>query len=119
MQSRDAGLPTSPGQVALPGVPQGECGTRGRRAVPLHLAQLVYERKVSDMAQRILFKRNGSMDDLAGGLTLHHNAQNVVNARLVAPALTLEPIEHVRIETNRQLLLGRGPSRRCFLEKGL
>jgi len=35
MQSRDAGLPTSPGQVALPGVPQGECGTRGRQAVPL------------------------------------------------------------------------------------
>jgi len=32
MQSRDAGL-------ALPGVPQGECGTRGRQAVPLHLAK--------------------------------------------------------------------------------
>jgi hypothetical protein len=26
--------------LALPGVPQGECGTRGRQAVPLHLAQL-------------------------------------------------------------------------------
>src|SRR5271157_2584479 len=36
MQSRDAGL-------ALPGVPQGECGTRGRQAVPLHLAQLDHD----------------------------------------------------------------------------
>src|SRR5208282_6739545 len=26
--------------LALSGVPQGECGTRGRQAVPLHLAQL-------------------------------------------------------------------------------
>ena len=33
MQSRDGGL-------ALSGVPQDECGTRGRQAVPLHLAQL-------------------------------------------------------------------------------
>ena len=53
----------------------------------------------------------------AGGLTLHHHAQNAVNARLVAPALTLEPIEHVRIETNRQLPFRRGPSRRCLFEK--
>jgi len=36
MQSRDAGL-------ALPGVPQGECATRGRQAVPLHLAQLDHD----------------------------------------------------------------------------
>ena len=34
-----------------------------------------------------------------GRLALHHNAQNSVNARLVAPAVTLEPIEYVRIET--------------------
>jgi hypothetical protein len=30
-------------------------------------------------------------------LTFHHNPQNVVDARLVALALTLEPNEHVRI----------------------
>src|SRR5208283_5113404 len=36
MPSRDAGL-------ALPGVPQGECGNRGRQAVPLHLAQLDHD----------------------------------------------------------------------------
>jgi hypothetical protein len=29
------GLPTAPGQVALPSVLQRECGTRGRQAVPL------------------------------------------------------------------------------------
>jgi hypothetical protein len=29
--------------LALPGVPQGECGTRGRQAVPLHLAQLDHQ----------------------------------------------------------------------------
>jgi hypothetical protein len=28
-------------------------------------------------------------------LTLHHHAQNAVDARLVALAMTLEPIEHV------------------------
>ncbi len=33
MQSRDAGL-------ALPGVPHGGCGTRGRQAVPLHPVSL-------------------------------------------------------------------------------
>jgi hypothetical protein len=36
MQLRDAGL-------VLPGVPHGECGTRGRQAVPLHLAQLDHQ----------------------------------------------------------------------------
>ncbi len=36
MQSRDAGL-------ALPGIPQGECQTRGRQAVPLRLAQLDHD----------------------------------------------------------------------------
>jgi hypothetical protein len=41
----------SPGQVALPGVPQGECGTKGRQAVPLRPAQLVRERKVIDVAK--------------------------------------------------------------------
>jgi len=35
MQLRDVGI-----GLALPGVPHGECGTRGRQAVPLHLAQL-------------------------------------------------------------------------------
>ena len=36
---------------ALPGVPHGECGSRGRQAVPLRLAQLVHERKVIDAAK--------------------------------------------------------------------
>ena len=35
MELRDVGVGR-----ALPGVPQGECGARGRHAVPLHLAQL-------------------------------------------------------------------------------
>ena len=34
MQSRNVGV-----GLALPGVPHGECGTRGRQAVPLHLAR--------------------------------------------------------------------------------
>ena len=37
------GLPTSSGQVARPDVPRGEGGTRGRQAVPLHLAQLDHQ----------------------------------------------------------------------------
>ena len=53
------------------------------------------------------------------GLTLHHHSQNAVNARLVALAMTLEPSEHVRVETNRQLFFRREPSRRCLLEKSL
>src|SRR5258708_35540693 len=52
-------------------------------------------------------------------LALHHHAQNAVNARLVTLAMTLQPIEHVRIETNRQLFLRRGPSRGCLGEKCL
>ena len=54
-----------------------------------------------------------------GGLALHHDAQNSVNARLVAPAVALEPIEYVRIETDRQLPLGGRPRRRGLLEKRL
>ena len=54
-----------------------------------------------------------------GRLALHHYAQNAVNARLIAPAMTLEPSEHVRIEANRQLLFHRRPSHRCLLEKCL
>jgi hypothetical protein len=38
MQLRDVGV-----GLALPGVPHGECGTRGRQAVPLHLAQLDHD----------------------------------------------------------------------------
>jgi len=52
-------------------------------------------------------------------LTLHHHAQNAVNARLVTLAMTLEPIEHVRIEANGQLLFRRRPSGRCLPEKCL
>ena len=51
-------------------------------------------------------------------LTLHHHAQRSVDARLVALALTLEPIEHVLIQTNGQLLFRRRPSQRCLFEKG-
>ena len=54
-----------------------------------------------------------------GGLTLHHNTQDAVDARLVAPAMTLEPIEHIRIQTNGQLPFDRRPGRRCLLEKRL
>jgi hypothetical protein len=50
---------------------------------------------------------------------LHHHAENAVDARLVALAVALEPIEHVRIKTNRQLLFLRRPSYRCLLEKCL
>ncbi|SRR6266404_6546461 len=52
-------------------------------------------------------------------LTLHHHAQDSIDARLVALAMTLEPIEHILIETNSQLLFRRRPSHRRLFEKGL
>src|ERR1700686_956536 len=52
-------------------------------------------------------------------LTLHHHAQNAVDARLVALAMTLEPIEHVLIQTNGQLLFRWRPGQRRLFEKGL
>src|ERR1700692_3117344 len=52
-------------------------------------------------------------------LTLHHHAQYAVDARLVALAMTLEPIEHVLIQTNGQLLLRRRPGHGGLFEKGL
>src|SRR6266404_492431 len=52
-------------------------------------------------------------------LTLHHHAQNAVDARLVALAMTLEPIEHVLIQTNGQLLFRRRPGHRRLFEKDL
>ena|ERR1700674_2154128 len=52
-------------------------------------------------------------------LTLHHHAQYAVDARLVALAMTLEPIEHVLIQTNGQLLFRRRPRHRRLFEKGL
>jgi hypothetical protein len=52
-------------------------------------------------------------------LTLHHHAENAVDARLIALAVSLEPIEHVLIQTNGQLLFRRRPSHRCLFEKGL
>src|SRR5258708_35384718 len=52
-------------------------------------------------------------------LTLHHHAQDSVDARLVALAMTLQPIEHVLIQTNGQLLFRRRPSHRRLFEKGL
>ncbi len=38
MQSGEVGV-----GLPLPGVPQGECGTRGRQAVPLHFAQFDHD----------------------------------------------------------------------------
>src|ERR1700688_4526452 len=52
-------------------------------------------------------------------LTLHHHAQYAVDARLVALAMTLEPIEHVLIQTNGQLLFRRRPGHGGLFEKGL
>jgi hypothetical protein len=51
-------------------------------------------------------------------LTLHHHAQNAVDARLVALSVALEPIEHILIEPNRQLLF-RGQGIVAFLRKVL
>ena len=52
-------------------------------------------------------------------LTLHYHAQDSVDARLVALAMTLEPIEHVLIQTNGQLLFRRWPSHCRLFEKCL
>ena len=52
-------------------------------------------------------------------LTLHYYAQNAVDARLVAFAVTLKPSEHILIQANRQLLFRGGPGDRRLLEKGL
>lgn len=41
------------------------------------------------------------------GLTLHHHAENAVDAGLVALAMALEPIERILIQTNRQLQITR------------
>jgi hypothetical protein len=40
LQRRTRGQEGADRGYQLPGVSQGECGTRGRQAVPLHLAQL-------------------------------------------------------------------------------
>ena len=52
-------------------------------------------------------------------LTLHYHTQNAVDARLVALAMTLEPIEHILIQTNRQLLFRWRPGHRRLFEKRL
>ena len=56
---------------------------------------------------------------LPGRLALHQDAQNAVDARLVALAMTLEPIEHVRIQANRQLLFTGGQTTVAFLRNVL
>jgi hypothetical protein len=56
MQSGDVGVGLAP-----PGVPHGECETRGRQAVPLHLAQLDHQES-ADLkvgATRALSRRAG------------------------------------------------------------
>ncbi len=50
-------------------------------------------------------------------LTLHDHTQYAVDARLVALAMTLEPIEHVLIQTNGQLLFRRRPGQRRLFAK--
>lgn len=47
-------------------------------------------------------------------LAFHHHSQNAVDSRLVATAMTLEPIEHIGVEADRQLLIAgtRAPSSR-------
>jgi|SRR5450755_3631330 len=54
-----------------------------------------------------------------GRLTLHDHAQNAINPRLVALAMALQPIEYVRIQTDRQLLFRRRPGHRGLLEECL
>ena len=63
--------------------------------------------------------QGSSGSDWRWGLALHHHAQNTVNARLVTPAVTLEPIEIVRIEADGKVPLSRQPRRRRLLEKRL
>src|SRR6266852_6239746 len=53
----------------------------------------------------------------ARGLAFHSCPQDAVDARLVTPAVSLEPIEHVCVEADGELLFGRGPSNCGLFEK--
>src|SRR5436305_10299967 len=50
----------------------------------------------------------------ARALTVHCGPQNPVDARLIASAVGLQPLQHINIKTNGELLLGGGPCFRCF-----
>ncbi len=52
-------------------------------------------------------------------LTLHRHSQDAIDASLVASAVAFQPVQHVRIEANGQLLFGRRPCSRRLFEKGL
>ena len=44
---------------------------------------------------------------------VHRGSQNAVNAYLVASAVDLQPLQHVRVKADGELLLGQGPCFRC------
>ena len=50
-------------------------------------------------------------------MALHGRSQNAVDAGLVAPAVRLQPVQHVRVKADGELLFGRGPCRRGLFEK--
>jgi hypothetical protein len=52
-------------------------------------------------------------------LAFHHYAQDAVDARLIAPAVGLEPVQDVCIQANRQLLFDRRPSHSGLRKEGL
>ena len=55
----------------------------------------------------------------ARGLAFHGSTQNAIDARLITPALALEPIQYVHVKTNAELLFGGRPRRRCFGKESL
>jgi len=50
-------------------------------------------------------------------LALHGSAQNSIDAGLIPSPLCLQPGQHVGVQPNRQLLLGRWPDLRSLVEK--
>src|SRR6266852_2690599 len=53
----------------------------------------------------------------ARGPAFHGRPQDAVDARLVTPAVDLEPIKHVHVKANGELLFGWGPSKCGLFEK--
>ena len=53
----------------------------------------------------------------AWGLRLHSGPQNAIDARLIALAVGLEPIQHVRVKTDGELVFSRGTCFRCLRKK--
>ncbi len=52
-------------------------------------------------------------------LRLHGCPQDAIDARLVTSAVSLQPLQHVRVKADGELLLGRRPGFRCPSEEGL